>query len=134
MHRTARLLCLAFAATIPAAACEREPVVETQPVPLTDFAFQYPEELWDAGVEGKTVLRIRVGTGGRVDSAMVATPSRHAAFDSAALAGADDLRFEPALRDGTPVPRWVLLPVEFEITAPQPADSAALPAPQSQAP
>ncbi|HEX6036930.1 energy transducer TonB [Longimicrobium sp.] len=121
-----RLLALGAAGLASAAACERKPVVETEPVPLNEFAFQYPEELWDAGVEGKTVLRIHINTGGTVDSARVETPSRHAAFDSAAIAGTTALRFEPAKRDGTPVSKWVLLPVEFEIKEPgsAAADSA----------
>lgn len=102
-------------------ACERKPVVETEPVALTPPAFQYPEDLWDAGVEGKTVLRILITEKGSVDSARVETPSGYAAFDSAALAGTSALRFDPAKRDGTPVRKWVLLPVEFDIA---PADSA----------
>ena len=113
------LLALWLAAT---AACQREPVVESQPVPLAPPSFQYPEELWDAGVEGKTVLRILITEQGTVDSARVETASGYAAFDSAALAGTSALRFDPARRDGTPVRKWVLLPVEFDITPP--ADSA----------
>ena len=113
--------CLALAA-----ACERAPVVETEPVPLTPPSFQYPEELWDAGVEDTTVLRILINPEGTVDSARVEKASRYPAFDSAAVAGTRDLRFEPAKRDGVPVSKWVLLPVEFEITAPDSApDSAA---------
>jgi protein TonB len=131
MSPAARIPLLALAVVVPAAACERKPVVETEPVPLTQPAFQYPEELWDAGVEGKTVLRILVSTGGTVDSARVETPSQHPAFDSAAVAGTSELRFEPAKRDGTPVEKWVLLPVEFQITASDsaPPDSSA---PQAQ--
>lgn len=115
-------LALCLAAT---AACNRKPVVETEPVALSNPAFQYPEELWDEGVEGKTVLRILINEQGTVDSARVETPSGYAAFDSAALAGTDALRFQPARRDGTPVRKWVLLPVEFDITPVDPAPPAA---------
>ena len=132
MSPSARTPLLALAALAAAAACERKPVVETQPVPLTQVAFQYPEELWDAGVEGKTVLAILVDTAGAVDSVRVETPSRHPAFDSAAIAGTDSLRFEPARRDGTPVPKWVLLPVEFDVTATDSAAPAPASAPQAQ--
>lgn len=116
--RTVAALALWLAA---AAACERRPVVETEPVALTPPSFQYPEDLWDAGVQGKTVLRILITEQGSVDSARVETPSGYAAFDSAALAGTSALRFDPAKRDGTPIRKWVLLPVEFDIA---PADSA----------
>ena len=133
MSPSARIALLAPAAVCvsAAAACERRPVVETEPVPLQEPAFQYPEDLWDAGVEGKTVLRIYIDTAGLVDTARVETPSQHAAFDSAALAGTGALRFEPARRDGAAVGKWVLLPVEFQITHSAPPAAAA---PDSQTP
>jgi len=102
--------------------CSRKPVVESEPQQLSETPFDYPEELWDAGVEGRTVLRIRVNAEGAVDSARVETPSGYSAFDSAALAGTPKLRFEPALRNGKPIPKWVLLPVDFDIAG---TDSAA---------
>jgi protein TonB len=121
MSPTARLPFFAAALCAAAlAACERKPVVETEPVPLTEPSFPYPEDLWEAGVEGKTILAIRIDTAGRVDSARVETPSKYPAFDSAALAGMGALRFDPAKRDGSPVTKWVLLPVQFN-TAAQPA-------------
>jgi periplasmic protein TonB len=130
MRPDATLILAALALAPALAACAREPVVETEPVALTEPTFQYPEELWDAGVEGRTILRIHITEGGGVDSALVERSSGYPPFDSAALAGADDLRFEPARRNGTPVPRWVLLPVEFSISAPQEAsDTAAEPDP-----
>lgn len=127
MSPTARLSLFAAALCTALAACEREPVVETEPVPLTQPTFQYPEELWDANVEGKTVLAIHIDTAGQVDSARVETPSEHPAFDSAAIAGTTALRFNPARRDGSPVSKWVLLPVEFNIAADSaaPADTSA---------
>lgn len=114
------------------AACEREPVVETAPRQLTPPPFQYPEELWDAGVQGKTVLSIRVNEQGTVDSVKVDTASGHMGFDSAAVAGTRELRFAPATRGGAPVARWVVLPVEFQI---EPSDdSAATAAPDAATP
>lgn len=106
-------------------ACKREPVVETAPRQLNPPPFQYPEELWDAGVQGKTVLSIRVNEQGRVDSVKVDTAAPHPGFDSAAVAGTRELRFAPATRGGTPVPRWVVLPVEFQIQRPDSAASDA---------
>jgi periplasmic protein TonB len=103
------------------AACERGPVVETPPRQVSESPFQYPEELWDAGVQGKTTLRLFINVEGRVDSARVEKGSGYAAFDSAALAGSRELRFEPARRDDEPVAAWFLLPVKFELAT----DSAA---------
>ena len=127
MNRLSAVL-LALAAL---AACEREPVVETAPRQLTPPPFEYPEELWDASVEGKTVLSIRVNEQGTVDSVKVDTTSGHKGFDSAAVAGTRELRFAPATRGGAPVARWVVLPVEFQIEA---SDSAAKAAPDAATP
>lgn len=102
------------------ASCADE-VPETPPRQLPGSPFHYPEELWDAGVEGETLLRLFVTEGGSVDTARVERTSGHAGFDSAAVAGARDLRFEPARRGEETVSVWVLLPVQFDLPG---ADSA----------
>ena len=122
--RPIRLLTISAAAAL-AAACGGEPVPETPPKLVSEAAFQYPEELWDAGVEGETLLRLYISARGRVDSARVERTSRHAAFDSAALSGSRELRFEPARRGEEPVGAWFLLPVKFELEG---GESAAAPA------
>lgn len=101
-------------------ACREEPVPETPPRQLSSSPFQYPEELWDAGVSGETLLRIRVSGTGGVDSVRVEKSSGHAAFDEAAVRGARDLRFAPATRGGEPVAVWRLLPVQFDPQAAPP--------------
>lgn len=99
------------------AACEKEPVPESPPRQLSASTFQYPEDLWDAGVEGETVLRLFVTPAGTVDSTAVERTSGHAGFDEAAVAGARELRFEPARRGEERVGAWVLLPVQFRMNA-----------------
>ena len=96
------------------AACEEAAPI-TPPRQMPGSPFHYPEELWDAGVEGETILRLFVTKQGRVDSARVEQTSGYEAFNSAAVLGAGDLRFDPARRDTLPVAVWVLLPVEFEL-------------------
>jgi len=122
------------AATLAAAlllgACERGPVPETPPRQLSQSPFQYPEELWEAQVEGQTTLRLFISDRGTVDTVRVEKTSGYAPFDSAALAGSRELRFTPATRDGKAVAEWFLLPVKFELN---PADSAAA-APTNPAP
>lgn len=73
----------------------------------------FPVEQWDAGVEGETVLRVRVNATGTVDSVEVMTGSGTAALDSAAVRGMRALRFRPATREGDPVAAWVEVPVRF---------------------
>lgn len=102
------------------AACTEE-LPETAPVQLPGAAFHYPEELWDAGVEGETVLRLFVTEEGAVDTVRVERESGYAAFDSSAIDGARELRFEPARRGDAPVSVWVLLPVQFELPQPDTA-------------
>ena len=125
MKRIRPLVPLALLAALPLAGCEREPVVETPPRQLTASSFQYPEDLWDAGVEGETVLRLFVTPAGTVDSTRIERPSGQAAFDRAAVEGARDLRFAPARRGQEAVGAWVLLPVQFRMNAEGGARSGA---------
>lgn len=98
-----------------------EQLPETPPRQIAGSPFHYPEDLWDAGVEGETVLRLFVTESGQVDSARVERSSGYASFDSAAVDGSRDLRFEPALRGEEAVGVWVLLPVQFDLPSPDTA-------------
>ena len=109
--RTPALLLLG--AIVLAAGC-REPAPEVMPRQVSESPFHYPQALWDAYVEGETVLAIQVNAQGTVDSAWVAASSGHEAFDSAAVDGAQRLVFEPASRGGEAVAVQVLLPVQFQ--------------------
>lgn len=121
MRDSARILFTAgmLAALLTPTACgngEEQPP-DTPPRQISTVSpFHYPEELWDAEVEGETTLRIRVNEEGAVDSAVVEQTSGYPAFDSAAVEGAHRLRFEPARRGDEPVSGWVLLPVQFELS------------------
>ncbi|HEX8361609.1 MAG TPA: energy transducer TonB [Longimicrobium sp.] len=100
------------------AACGGEPEPITPPRQLAAAAespFQYPEELWDAQVEGETMLRLFITDAGAVDSVRVERTSGYEAFDSAALAGSRALKFEPARRGSEPVGAWFILPVKFDM-------------------
>lgn len=121
----------AAALLLPAlAACggdEPPPPPDVPPQLLSESPFRYPEALWDAEVEGETTLAVWIDVNGRVDSARVVESSGHPAMDSAALAGADSLRFRPAQRGEEPVAAWYQLPVRFQLdptAAPPSADSA----------
>jgi TonB family protein len=96
-----------------ASACAPDQEIE-RPAPLYgEVPIDYPLELWDEDVEGQTLLRVRVTDTGRVDSVQVLESSGHPAFDSAAIAGARDLRFRPARRDGKRIEVWAEVPVHF---------------------
>lgn len=82
-------------------------------------SFEYPAEAWEEGVGGTTVLRLLISRRGTVDSAMVVESSGHRSLDSAALANARSLRYQPAAQGGTPVEVWGRLPVVFPVPEPE---------------
>lgn len=95
------------------AACGGDQEIQ-QPTPyLADVPIVYPLSLWDQDIEGETLLRVRVTEVGAVDSVEVVESSGHAAFDSAAVRGAKELQFQPALKDGKRIRVWAKVPVHF---------------------
>lgn len=106
-------LCTGVAATCIVAACGTDMEIE-QPKPLfAEVPIEYPLHMWDQDMEGQTLLRVRVDDTGAVDSVEVVETSGYASFDSAAVAGARDLRFTPARRDGKRITVWAEVPVHF---------------------
>jgi TonB family protein len=95
------------------AGCAGDQEIE-RPAPLYgDIPIDYPIELWDSDIEGQTLLRVRVTEMGQVDSVVVMESAGHAAFDSAAIAGARNLRYQPARRNGKRIVVWAEVPVHF---------------------
>jgi protein TonB len=81
----------------------------------TELPFHYPPALYARRVQGNVTLRLYVDRDGnpRSDSTRVEEPSGFPALDSAALKGAQALRFVPAKLHGEPLPTTVLFPVYF---------------------
>jgi TonB family protein len=77
--------------------------------------FEYPVAQYLRRMQGNVVLRLFVDSAGRVvsDSTRIEQPSGVPAFDSAALAGAERLRFRAARRRGAPIAVAMLFPVHF---------------------
>ena len=95
------------------AVCAGDGEVE-EPAPLGDaIPIEYPLEMWDRGIEGETVLQVRVNELGDVDSVAVIETSGHEPLDSAAAEGARAMRFQPGRKGGRDVPVWVRIPVRF---------------------
>lgn len=85
-----------------------------EPAPLYgEVPIDYPLDLWEADVEGVTLLRVRVTELGVVDSVEVLEGSGYPAFDSAAVRGALDLRYSPARKNGRRTTVWAKVPVHF---------------------
>jgi TonB family protein len=104
---------LAAAVVVAVVSCGGEGEIE-QPTPLYgEVPIDYPLHMWDQDMEGETLLRVRVSDVGAVDSVEVLRSSGYASFDSAAVAGARNLRFTPARRDGERIAVWAEVPVYF---------------------
>ena len=85
-----------------------------RPSPLSaSVLIDYPLDLWDQGIEGSSMLKVRVTDLGVVDSVVVMESSGHDAFDSSAVRGARTLRFSPARQGDKRIEVWAHVPVHF---------------------
>jgi protein TonB len=75
--------------------------------------FEYPTDAWRDRIGGETVLRLRISSDGIVDSITVERSSGYRSLDSAAVAGATELRYKPARQGERPVPVWATLPIQY---------------------
>ena len=97
---------------------ESEDSSTSDPMLLTrELPFVYPPALYAAKVEGDVALRLYIDSLGLVvqESTTVAEPSGRAEFDSAAVAGAPYLEFQPARDEGARIGKTVVLPVKFRL-------------------
>ena len=93
--------------------CSGDQEIES-PSPLSaSVPIDYPLDLWDQGVEGSSMLRVRVTDMGDVDSVVVMESSGYAAFDSSAVRGARTLKFSPARQGDKRIEVWAHVPVHF---------------------
>ena len=75
----------------------------------------YPPELKAQGIEATIVVMVTLDETGKVTSVKIITPSPHAAFNEAARNAALGEQFEPALRDGVPIPYTLSYSYRFRI-------------------
>ena len=93
--------------------CSGDQEIES-PSPLSaSVPIDYPLDLWDQGIEGSSILRVRVTDMGDVDSVLVMESSGYAAFDSSAVRGARTLKFSPARQGDKRIEVWAHVPVHF---------------------
>lgn len=93
--------------------CSGDQEIES-PSPLgASIPIDYPLDLWDEGIEGSSMLKVRVTDLGNVDSVVVLESSGYDAFDSSAVRGARTLRFSPARQGDKRIEVWAHVPVHF---------------------
>ena len=97
--------------------------VEEQPraTNLADLRRQlernYPPLLRDARVTGTVQVRMRVTADGSVDASSISiTSSSHEQFNDPTIRSVQRLRFRPAKVNGRPVPVWVELPIQWQVS------------------
>lgn len=86
--------------------------VEVQPQIVERVEPRYPDLLRRAGVEGRVVVRVLVGTDGRAERVEVLR-SDHEGFDAATVEAVRRWRFAPAVQAGQPVRVWMTVPVRY---------------------
>ncbi|MFV2091015.1 MAG: TonB family protein [Pseudomonadales bacterium] len=89
--------------------------IQNRPIQLVSGSGPvYPKTANTAGVEGMVVVRYDVSVDGRVINARVDSSEPSGVFEAAALAAVRSWRYNPAIRDGEPIPvQNVLSTVRF---------------------
>jgi protein TonB len=100
------------------------PAVVTKPVMVGAFVdprYQgllqppYPPEEQRAGHSGRVVVRVLIGTDGRVKQVEKVFAASDAFFAAAERQALGKWRFKPATQDGTPIEQWKTMSLRFEI-------------------
>ena len=91
--------------------------VAAEPLPnaMRDFQPPYPSQLLRTGVEGKAVVRVLIGTDGRVKQVAIISADDPLFGDATERQALRKWRFRPATRDGAAVESWKQMTVRFEI-------------------
>ena len=76
---------------------------------------RYPDSARRAGVQGVTLLKVRVLENGNVGETFVEQSAGHPDLDRSAADAVKKWRFEPARRGNETIAVWVLLPVRFQL-------------------
>lgn len=103
-----------YAASYEETSIDFDPVIETSPYVLETVTPKYPRELFERGVQGRTLLMLRVDDRGKVSGVHVVSASNKA-FADEAIKSVKKWYFQPGTRDGQAVQRIVMLPVNFLI-------------------
>lgn len=89
-------------------------VMEAPPVLLPgNLLPSYPLAALGSRQQGKVIVRVQVLSDGRVGQAFIRDTSGSKPLDDAAVATVRGWRFQPARRNGQPVPAWVNVPIEY---------------------
>ncbi|MBI3653923.1 MAG: TonB family protein [Acidobacteria bacterium] len=88
--------------------------VDSKPIPLTRPRPNYPEEARRNKIEGRIRLRALVGTDGKIKEVKIVWGLPDG-LNQEAEKSIRDMVFKPAMKDGRPVPYWVVMELEFNL-------------------
>jgi peptide/nickel transport system substrate-binding protein len=91
-----------------------KPSVITQAKPIKQVNPSYPESARAVGATGRIVVRVTVGTDGKVVSATILSSFGNPACEAAALSSAKKWEFSPATKDGVPFEQKISIPFNFK--------------------
>lgn len=81
------------------------------------FQPSYPSDERLAGNSGRVVVRVLIGTDGRVKDVQLVSAASTAFFEATRKQALSKWRFTPGTRDGTPVEAWLTMTVRFVLDA-----------------
>jgi TonB family protein len=90
------------------------PDVDTKPRALDNPRLLYPEEARQHKVNGVVKLQVLVGVYGEVEQVKVISGLPDGLSEEA-IACANKIRFQPATKNGQPVPFWLSVDIEFNL-------------------
>jgi TonB family protein len=88
--------------------------MDSKPVPLDYIHPLYPKSAKSDGVEGTVWLRVLVSENGDVVDAVVLKSLRKD-LDKAALENAWEIKYQPAISQGKPIPVWIVYSITFKL-------------------
>jgi protein TonB len=92
-------------------------MTEAQPDPRFAAVLQppYPSAMARQEIEGRVVIRVLIGTDGRVKAVEPVSATDPAFHEATAAQALKRWRFKPATKDGVPVESWRTMAVRFQL-------------------
>lgn len=90
-----------------------KPSVITRATPVKQVTPKYPESARTISATGRVVIRVLVGTDGKVKTTTVLSSFGNPACEVAAVAAAKQWEFKPATKDGEPFEQRITIPFDF---------------------
>ncbi|HEC77712.1 MAG TPA: TonB family protein [candidate division WOR-3 bacterium] len=91
-----------------------KPSIITRATPIKQVMPKYPDAARAVGATGRVVVRVVVGTDGKVKSATILSSFGNPACEAEALAAAKKWVFKPATKDGEPFEQKISIPFNFK--------------------